>query len=362
MRSDSPSSGFPSHHPLPEFMKGKARSGSSGLTAAGDQASSCSRKHPKRAFFHDYCSPGFYLITATTLPGSPRLSEIPEPDANEIRKGEMIIPDNTPLGYKVKEEIRSIPVYHPEMKILRYVIMPDHIHFVLQVTERLKRMLGCELAGFFGACSKASSRSQGLTEVKTRFETFHDRVILSHEQLDRAIRYVEDNPRRYIYRKRNPDLFRRHLHLEIAEHEYAAFGNIFLLKEIHLLPVRIHRHWSETEFRTYSEYCRAEIDKGAVPITPAIHPAERAIVQYARDNGGKVIIMKDQGFEERFKPKGADFDLCCDGRLLLLAPWPEKVGRKSSSGYTEFHHMNDLAVAIARLPAADRMSLKGKSG
>lgn len=162
------------------------------------------RKHPKRAFFHDYCSPGFYMITATTLPGSPRLSEIPDLDAQEIRKGEMIIPDNTRLGEKIKEEIQSIPAHHPEMRILRFVIMPDHIHIVLQVTARLKRMLGSELAGFFGACSKASSR------------------------------------------------------------------------------------------------------------------------------------------------------------LLLLAPWPENVGRKSTSGYTEFHQMNDLALAIASLPHSERLLLKGK--
>lgn len=71
------------------------------------------------------------------------------------------------------------------MRILRFVIMPDHIHIVLQVAARLKRMLGSELAGFFDACSKASSRLQELTEVKTLFATFHDRVILSHEQLDR---------------------------------------------------------------------------------------------------------------------------------------------------------------------------------
>lgn len=272
----------------------------------------------------------------------------------------MIIPDNTRLGEKIKEEIQAIPAHHPEMRILRFVIMPDHIHIVLQVAARLKRMLGSELAGFFGACSKASSRLQGLTEVKTLFETFHDRVILSHEQLDRAVKYVEDNPRRYIYRRRYPDLFRRYLHLEVAGHEYAAFGNIFLLKEICLLPVRIHRRWSEREFQEYSDHCRAEIDRGAVPITPAIHPAEKAIVQYARDNGGRMIMLKDQGFEERFKPKGADFDLCCDGRLLLLAPWPENVGRKSTSGYAEFHRMNDLALSIASLPHSERLLLKGK--
>lgn len=169
-------------------------------------------------------------------------------------------------------------------------------------------MLGSELAGFFGACSKASSKVQGLTEIKTLFSTFHDRIIFNHEQLDRSIKYVEDNPRRYIFKKRYPDLFKRYLHLDIAGHEYAAFGNIFLLKEIYLLPIRIHRRWSQDEFRTYSEHCRQEIDKGAVPISPAIHPAERSIMDYARENGGSMILLRDQGFEDRFKPKGKDFE------------------------------------------------------
>ncbi len=73
-----------------------------------------------------------------------------------------------------------------------------------------------------------------------------------------------------------------------------------------------------------------------------------------------MIILKDQGFEERLRPKGADFDLCCDGRLLLLAPRPENTGHKSTAGYAEFHKMNDLALAIATLLHSERLLLKGK--
>lgn len=144
-------------------------------------------KHPKRSFTHDYCSPGYYLITATALPGSPRLSEIPAIDFAKIKKGEMIIPIHTPLGKMIMDEIKAIPAHHPEMKILRFVVMPDHIHLVLCVQKRLERMLGSELAGFFGACSKANSRLQCLAETKTLFSTFHDRIILNRKQLDRAI-------------------------------------------------------------------------------------------------------------------------------------------------------------------------------
>lgn len=75
--------------------------------------------------------------------------------------------------------------------------------------------------------------------------------------------------------------------------------------------------------------------------------------------GLPLIRLTDCGFEDRFKPCGQDFDLCSEGRLLLLAPWPDNVGRKSTSGYTEFHQMNDLALAIAGLPSTDRLFLKG---
>lgn len=380
MQKDS--SGFPSYHPLPEFMKRKQNAlemqradNASGMLGAdnasgmldadkhsGNQAANNSPRNysgtkAKRALFHDYCAPGYYLITATALPESPRFSEISIDKYPNLKKGEMIIPDHTPLGEAIKHEILDIPAYHPEMSILRFVVMPDHIHFVLEVKKLLKRKLGSELAGFFGACSKASSKLQALDEVETLFTPFFERIIFSKEQLDRAIKYVEDNPRRYIIKKRTPELFKRYLHLDIAGHEYAAFGNIFLLRELYLLPVRVHRRWSEEEFRTYAAYCQEEIDKRAVPITPGIHPAEKSILEYAKQNGGRMIILKDKGFEDRFKPSGRDFDLCAEGRLLLLAPWPENIGRKSAAGYTEFHQMNDLALEIATLPATTRLSV-----
>lgn len=338
--------GFPSHKPLPDFMRGK------------EVASTlASKKHPKRAFFHDYCRPGDYLITATALPGSPRLSEVADLSMEDIRKGKTFITALSPFGRIIHEEILAIPSFHSEMRIRQFVIMPDHIHIVLNVRQRLKRMLGSELAGFFGACSKRCGMLLGLEEVRTLFGRFHDRVIMNPEQLDRCVRYVEDNPRRYILRKKFPDLFQRYLHLKIANQEYAAFGNIFLLKHIYLLPVRIHRRWSDIEFSDYRKKCLTEFQKGAVPVTPAIHKAEKEIVQDAIGIGNCIILIREQGFEDCFKPQGKYFDLCAEGRLLLLAPWPDNVGRKSSSGYSEFHQMNEMAQAIATLEPGVRTSV-----
>lgn len=209
------------------------------------------------------------------------LSSLPNIPLSELKKNIPIYPILSPLGGKIETELKGISNFHSQLKILQYVIMPDHIHFVLQVKEQLKKKLGYELAGFFGACSRHYTELGAFQDFNTLFERFHDNVIFNYDQLQKAIQYVRDNPRRAIIKRGKPDLFRRHLHLEIDGHEYAAFGNIFLLKHFKLTPVRIHRRWSNAEFELYHRECIQMIKNGAVPISPFIHEAEKKIM---RDN------------------------------------------------------------------------------
>lgn len=311
-----------------------------------------------RASFHDYAAPGYYHITITAHPGTPRLSAINMPAEAMLRRGEIIIPHNTPLGECVKKELLAISVNNPKLRIRRYVIMPDHIHFILQVVSRLEKNIGKYIAPFTKACSQHYTRLAALPVFTTLFQPFDDQILFDFKCLDRAFKYIMDNPRRYLIRRRYPDLFKRHLHIVIDEHEYAGYGNLFLLKSIHLLAVRVHRYWSQTEFNEYTEKCLDLVASGAVPITPAIHKAEKEIIRKAIDCGSNVILLQDLGFNDRFKPQGELFDLCASGRLLLLSPWPDNVQRRSTAGSTEFHKMNDHAAAIAALPASARLSLR----
>ena len=77
----------------------------------------------------------------------------------------------------------------------------------------------------------------------------------------------------------------------------------------------------------------------------------------AIDAGANLIIIRNEGFEERFKPSGLEFELCSEGRLLLLAPWPDKL-RRSVVTRAEALEMNALAAKIADLPADADISLK----
>ena len=222
----------------------------------------------------------------------------------------------------------------------------------------MDKPVGRYIAPFTKECSQAHTRLANLSSFTTLFKPFDDQIIFNKEQLDRSIKYIEDNPRRYLIRRQYPDLFQRHLNVVIGGHEYAAYGNMFLLKKPYLLPIRIHRNWSKEEFDRYAAYCGEEIAKGAIPISPAIHRVEKEIVRAAIDNGSSVILLRDLSFGERFKPSGEYFDLCGAGRLLMLCPWPDNLLRRSDAGSNKFHQMNDFATAIATLPASARLSLR----
>lgn len=179
------------------------------------------RKKGHRARFHDYCAPGYYLITATCEEGDysrKLLSRMPEVSVERLRDEEMIIPIFTPLGENVKSEIESISTYHPKVAVTRYVIMPDHIHLVIFVKERLDKPLGSELAGFLGACTRHYRNMYDIEDPSiSLYEPFHDQIIFNYEQLRRSIRYVEDNPRRLIIKRMYPHLFKRFLHVRIED-------------------------------------------------------------------------------------------------------------------------------------------------
>lgn len=305
----------------------------------------------RRAKFRDYQAPGYYMITITAKEQTAPFCRISGAPTNP-----QIV--DTPLGLIIHEKVQTMPDYTPQLRVLTHVLMPDHVHILIQVKERLERHLGKVIGGMMGG-STAMARKKGLisSEESLFKEKFHDRIVTKVGQIDTLRNYINDNPRRLLIKRRHPDLFKRYLHLQIGDREYAAYGNIFLLKYPDLLPVRIHRRWSEKEFDDYEDKCMAEIGDGTVPISPFIHKREKAIRDKTLEAGGKLIVLRDIGFEDRFKPQGKEFELCAAGRLLLLAPWPENTGRNSHAGYAEFHSLNDMAKAIAEMDHTVRRSI-----
>ena len=230
--------------------------------------------------------------------------------------------------------------------------MPDHIHLILFVTDRISMSLRNHIARF-----KASCRLPEHSAYIPLFEKgFHDRILSRAGQLQAMRKYVADNPRRFIIKCSNPDLFRRYNRIQIEGRVFDAYGNIFLLRDFDKMAVAVHRADTDEKRAHDRDTWLRCADNGGVLISPFISKAEKDIREAAISLGGRIIHIRNEGFEKRFKPSGRDFDLCASGRLLLIAPWPEKLNR-SIVTRKEALEMNALASDLAAL-GPERLSLR----
>ena len=184
------------------------------------------------------------------------------------------------------------------------------------------------------------------------------------------IDYVRDNPRRAIYRKLRPELFRRFQKIKIAGRYYSAFGNIFLLKIPAKRQVFFHRfeqspenlrkplkdriHYEDTPlFQQEKEaLINAAMNEDVVLVNPGVSKGEQIIKNTCLELSLKMIHIQSEPIKEYFKPEKQRFEACVSGNLLILAPLElEKMdgynGASTATNYSKFHNINTLAKEIA---------------
>lgn len=295
----------------------------------------------KRCKDHDYRSRCFYMITLTTVPGAPILSEIRTAFGNPIS-------DRTPLGNLVKSRFKNLKLFNPDLWCLDTIVMPDHIHFLLYVANPIERHIGEYIAQAKGECSKDWMTMRGDSEILPLFrEGYHDRIVLQEGQKQVVKNYIKDNPRRYWMKKLHPDLFHRYLHLVINGREYAAFGNIHLLRDFNKVQVRAHRNWTEADYELNKTPWLKCAENGGVLVSPFIHKYEDRGRQEGMAAGARIIRIVKEGMPERFCPRGQMFELCAEGRLLIIAPWPENK-RREKVFRSDCLEMNDIAAMLCQ--------------
>ena len=179
---------------------------------------------------------------------------------------------------------------------------------------------------------------------------YHDRIINKRGMLENIKRYMKENPLRARIREECPHLMERQLHLWIAGREYAAFGNLFLLKYPIKEQVFFHRKDPKTgkptdetdDFRQERARLLRIAEEGTVLVTPGISKGERIIVNDALESHLPLILLQKEPIGEYWKPSLRRFYACTAGHLLILAPW----SFDGESDYSRFHQLNDYAREI----------------
>lgn len=290
---------------------------------------------------HDYRSECFYMITMTAAAGTPAFSQILTGYGEAYTR-------LMPLGKRIDMCLHHFKDFHPNLCRMEYVVMPDHIHFLLYVCAPIPEHLGHYIGAFMRRCTQEYNAFRNDGQSLSLFPNgYNDRIVWRSGQKQAIKDYICDNPRRYLIKKSHPDLFHRYLHLEINGREYAAFGNIFLLRDFDRITVRAHRNWTDADYEAHKNPWMKCAENGGVLVSPFIHPYEKRARKEGTPLGANIIEITKDGMPERFSPQGQKFRLCAEGRLLILAPWPDN--RQSEQVYRQdCLSMNDMALEVCK--------------
>ena len=278
-----------------------------------------------------------------------------------------------PFGRQVCRMLSGLAQFYEQkgyaLKVLTQMVMPDHIHLVIQVLEPLPQSIGAVVRGFKSACTKIYKEeyfSSGENAAKVRGEGaspggenaakvhgeeekapvhfarifagrgsiwqqdpayYHERILHAPGQLRRMIDYVKDNPRRLWLKTRNPDLFRLHRHTEVHGLSFTSMGNHFLLDWPDRQAVEVSRSAVAEQVEERLRMVLAGAHNGAVTYTAAISKGEQHIARTLREQGYPLVVLLNDGFpqegsphERYYKPGGVYFEACSRGQLLLLEP------------------------------------------
>ena len=113
---------------------------------AGDLKPSMKR----RRVGHDYLARCIYMITLVVKGRRPLLGTVTGDGENE--------PANlqpSPLGQAVLQALLDIPRFYPQIAIWTHQLMPDHLHAIIFVKERIPVHLGKIINGFKVSCNHA---------------------------------------------------------------------------------------------------------------------------------------------------------------------------------------------------------------
>ncbi len=278
-----------------------------------------------------------------------------------------------PFGRQVCKMLGGLAQFYERkgyaLKVLAQMVMPDHVHLVIQVLEPLPQSIGAVVRGFKSACTKVYKEEyfcSGENAAKVHGEGalpegenaanvhgegekalvhfarifagrgsiwqkdpayYHERILHAPGQLRRMIDYVKDNPRRLWLKTRNPDLFRLHRRTEVAGLSFTSMGNHFLLDWPDRQAVEMSRSATDDQVKERLRTAMAAAHDGTVTYTAAISKGEQHIARALREQGYPMVVLLGDGFpkegsphERYYKPGGVYFEACSKGQLLLLQP------------------------------------------
>jgi len=156
---------------------------------------------------YDYRLPGYYMVTINTYHKQPLFGKIDE---------DRLIA--TQLGQITRNIWNEIPQHEPTVKLDEFVLMPDHIHGIIQIMGNAYDILGLPekqqfqpdahslsiiIRNFKAGVTRTANRTLPASPVRIWQTSFHDRIIHDEQGLEHARWYIRNNPANWWKEHRN---------------------------------------------------------------------------------------------------------------------------------------------------------------
>lgn len=335
------------------------------------------RRHGKQFFFFTAC-----------LKGRPKvLSRLAEGEKRPIL---------LPPGERVHEALLDVHKADPALTVSDYVVMPDHVHFMLIVdfdkepgfnpigfihwwreratggpngrglrprtpggpglTEGCLRTAGGEQVEEAGAAG-ATGGAGGSPPDRLAWEKGWWLSLAWYAEQRKAIRhYIRNNPARALWKLAHPDRFRvlagiRHDSLDPAL-PWSAMGDLTLLASPFRFPVRLTRHRTIEDQEDALSEALDRARRGMIPVCGFVSPAEHELERRLRaEPDARWIKTVPHGLRPGYDPSVEDSRALAAGRLLLLSSFPHEVPAKPIAR-ENCNRMNERILALCGAAAA----------
>ncbi len=125
----------------------------------------------------------------------------------------------SPAGLLVHDCWSAIPLHFARTRLHAFVVMPNHLHGIVEICSKLGRSSAAPLRGNLAVAPgslgaivrsfKAAATRQTRGELKWNGllweRNYFEAVVRDGEEFSNAVRYIEENPARWEWDRENPE-------------------------------------------------------------------------------------------------------------------------------------------------------------
>lgn len=141
----------------------------------------------------DYTQPGAYFVTVCVADRACLFGT--------VRDGAIVA---SALGRLVDEIWLGLPMRFREVSLDAYIVMPNHVHGVIEIDAPMRRGLPEVIGAFKSIAAQRINAHRGSGGPLWQ-RGFYEHVVRNEKDLERIRAYIQDNPGRWDEDEENPE-------------------------------------------------------------------------------------------------------------------------------------------------------------